>query len=357
MKTFLAAVLAGAIAFMPQTSPAQETMRSEMVRFAAGTTGTTIRDRITGRDTVLYKIGAQAGQTMNVSLRSANTSIYFNVYAPGSGPGGEALAVGSQTGPTMFELNRFSALLPQSGEYTVLVYLFRNAARRWESADYSLDLSITGAASTGGQNDYADGLQGGPDYWQVRMSNPTGVLNVRSAPSTGAPAIGRFPNTAILRNLGCRMNEGRRWCRVEATAPGGIPGWVAGNFLVESAAPGSSANTGATSSTSEPQTLSERVRFPAGQFGTVLSRTLRPGEAINYILGARNGQFLDVQFLTGGRGLHFNVFVPNGGTLYQSQATNNMPYRGQLYLTGDHTVTVYNTGNTPARFDLEVGVQ
>ncbi len=56
------------------------------------------------------------------------------------------------------------------------------------------------------------------------------------APSAGAPTIGRFPNTAILRNLDCRMAEGRRWCEVEATAPGGITGWVAGEFSSRRAA-------------------------------------------------------------------------------------------------------------------------
>ena len=34
------------------------------------------------------------------------------------------------------------------------------------------------------------------------------------------------------------MAEGRRWCEVEATAPGGITGWVAGEFLVEASGQG-----------------------------------------------------------------------------------------------------------------------
>ena len=72
----------------------------------------------------------------------------------------------------------------------------------------------------------------------MRLGDPAGILNVRGGPSTGAPAIGRFPNGAVLRNLGCRMAEGRRWCQVEATAPGGITGWVAGEFLIEASGQG-----------------------------------------------------------------------------------------------------------------------
>lgn len=215
---------------------AQGNMRTEAVTFAAGTSGTTIGGTITGREFVVYKIGAEAGQRMEIRLSSDNGATYFNVYEPGRGPGDEALAVSEQTGPMVPDLNAFDATLPSSGIYSVSVYLYRNAARRGETARYSLDISITGDTGAKVQGDFADGLQGGPDFWEVRLGDPNGILNVRKGPSTGAPTVGRFPNTAILRNLGCRMNEGRRWCQVEATAPGGITGWVAGDFLVESSA-------------------------------------------------------------------------------------------------------------------------
>lgn len=81
-------------------------------------------------------------------------------------------------------------------------------------------------------------MQGGPDFREVRLSDPNGILNVRNGPLRGAQTIGRLPDTAILRNLGCRMNEGRRRCQVEATAPGGITGRVAGDWLVESGGEG-----------------------------------------------------------------------------------------------------------------------
>ncbi|TCO68288.1 SH3 domain-containing protein [Rhodovulum euryhalinum] len=222
----------------PTPATAQSDMRTEEVRFAAGTTGTTLRGSIKGYESVVYRIGAEAGQRMEIRMRTDNGASYFNVYEPGRGPGDEALANAEQTGPMVPDLNVFDGVLPTSGVYSVSVYLYRNAARRDETANYSLDISITGQTGEVVQGDFADGLQGGPDFWEVRLGDPVGSLNVRNGPSTGAATIGRFPNTAILRNLGCRMNEGRRWCKIEATAPGGITGWVAGEFLAESGGAG-----------------------------------------------------------------------------------------------------------------------
>ncbi|MGJ3265071.1 MAG: SH3 domain-containing protein [Salinarimonas sp.] len=213
-----------------EAQQAEPELRTEQVRFDPGTNGTTIRDRVTGRETVAYTLGAEAGQRMQVSLTSSNTATYFNVYAPGSGPNDTALAAGTRTGPSMPEINRFDGVLPSSGEYTISVFLFRNAARRGERADYTLDISVTGDIGATVQGDYADGLQGGPDVWRVDAG--TG-LNLRDAPSTGGRIVMNLPNGLELRNLGCRMAEGRRWCRVATRADPGVEGWAAGDFLVE----------------------------------------------------------------------------------------------------------------------------
>jgi hypothetical protein len=207
---------------------AQE-MRSEPVRFAPGTSGMTLSNRITGRESVVYTIGAEAGQRMRIRLTSDNLATYFNVHAPGGGPGDEALAVGEITGPMVPDLNVFDGVLPASGTYSVSVYLYRNAARRGEVSNYSLDISITGVTGAVVEGDFADGLQGGPDFWRVRAGSG---LNLRAAPSTGARILLKLPNGLEVRNLGCRMAEGRQWCQVSTPEPS-LTGWVAGDFLVE----------------------------------------------------------------------------------------------------------------------------
>lgn len=216
------------IALGPVAGIAQD-MRTEPVRFAPGTTGTTISGRITGRESVAYTLGAEAGQRMQIRLTSDNLATYFNIYAPGRGPGDEALAVGEITGPMVPDLNVFDGVLPASGTYSVSIHLYRNAARRGEVSNYNIDIRVTGEAGAVVDGDFADGLQGGPDFWRVRAGSG---LNLRAAPSTGARLLVLLPNGLELRNFGCRMAEGRRWCQVE-TPDGILTGWVAGDFLVE----------------------------------------------------------------------------------------------------------------------------
>ncbi|MDX5362215.1 MAG: SH3 domain-containing protein [Alphaproteobacteria bacterium] len=230
MKRILS-LLAGAVLLGASATPAlaQPDMRTEQVRFAPGSTAASISGRIAGRDFVVYKVGAEAGQRMQIRLTSDNLATYFNVYAPGSGPGDDALAIGDLTGPMMPDINVFDGVLPSSGTYSVSVYLYRSAARRGETSNYRLDISIEGSTGPVVRGDYADGLQGGPDFWRVRAG---GGLNLRAAPSTGADVLMHLPNGLELRNLGCRMAEGRRWCQVSPPASS-VTGWVAGDYLVE----------------------------------------------------------------------------------------------------------------------------
>lgn len=233
MNKVVAGWVAVAIALSLNVSSvnAQDDMRFEKVTFASGTSGTTLVDTITGRDSVVYQLGAEAGQVMDITLSSTNSATYFNVYSPGNGPGDEALAVSELTGPLVPEMNRFSGPLPVSGEYTISVYLYRNAARDGETSNYTLDISITGETGDIVQGDFADGLQGGPDFWAVQTGG--GPLNLRASATTGADIVARLANGTPLRNLGCRMAEGRRWCRVATLSDPGFEGWAAGEFLVE----------------------------------------------------------------------------------------------------------------------------
>jgi hypothetical protein len=240
MMTRLTPVLALCLAlgFGALPAAAQDDMRTETVRFAAGSTGTTITDRITGRESVAFTLGAEAGQRMKIALESNNGATYFTVFGPGQAPGGGGLAGSDIPGPMVPDLNRFDAKLTSSGQYMVLVYLYRSAARRGEVSDFTLDISITGSSSAVVKGDFADGLQGGPDFFAVRTASAAGHINVRSGPSTSTSVVGIARNGTILANLGCRMNEGRRWCRVATEGYPDIEGWAAGEYLVEASGMG-----------------------------------------------------------------------------------------------------------------------
>lgn len=211
---------------------AQDDIRTEQVRFAPGASGATIQGSIKGYGSVSYLLGASAGQRMTVALTSTNTQTYFNVYAPGSGPGDASLgnSAGAPESPMVPDINRFDGTLPVSGTYTINVYMMRAAARRGETSNFTLDVAIGGTPAAPAP-DYADGLAGGPDFWEVSVQTS---LKVHSAPSTGTAVVAMLTPGTIVENRGCRMSEGRRWCEI---ADGDATGWVAGEYLVEAAQP------------------------------------------------------------------------------------------------------------------------
>lgn len=116
---------------------AEDGIRKEPVQFKPGTSQASIAAHIKGDETVDYTLRAKAGQTMKAHLKATNPQAYFNVLPPGSET---AIFVGSTSGDS------FEGNLEADGEYTIRVYLMRAAARRNESAKYTLDVAITGGA-------------------------------------------------------------------------------------------------------------------------------------------------------------------------------------------------------------------
>jgi hypothetical protein len=178
-----------------------------------------VEGTITGRQVVEYQVSGERSQILSVDLLSSNRANYVNILSAGSD---QALFIGSTHGMVA------DVRLPESGAYVIRVYLMRSAARRAETAEFSLGISL-------GLPEFADGLSGGPDYWKVSTSGAS-ALNLRAGPSTRYEATGTLRNGEVLQNRGCRLTGGERWCAIRAMHTG-FTGWVAGRFLVESAAP------------------------------------------------------------------------------------------------------------------------
>ncbi|MDV7143480.1 hypothetical protein R3X27_12395 [Tropicimonas sp. TH_r6] len=87
-----------------------------------------------------------------------------------------------------------------------------------------------------------------------------------------------------------------------------------------------------------------RVQFDPGTTGTSLTANLGSGAAMTYILGAAEGQFLNVSMQASAPNTYFMITVPGGDILYESAQAGNS-YRGQLYLSGDHLVNVFYNGD------------
>jgi uncharacterized protein YgiM (DUF1202 family) len=183
--------------------------------------------RIEGDQIVDYVFAGSAGANTSIALEIDNSAGYFNLMR-GKDPA--AIHIGSVNG------NAWQGNLPAAGDYRARVYLMRNAARRGESANYALTIA-TGAPSA----DYADGLAGGPDFWEVANVRADDTLNVRSLPGTDHEIVGQLANGDRVRNLGCRMEGASRWCQVEAVTEQSFKGWVNGAYLREASAPVSGA--------------------------------------------------------------------------------------------------------------------
>ena len=216
--------LAFVFGFFAAAPATAQNIRTERVSFAAGSSGSVVQNRISGDQIVDYVLNAGGGQRMVIDMSTNNPSAYFNLIPSGSP---SAIHVGSTAGL------HYDGILPSSGDWVIRVYLMRNAARRGESANYTLSVHIGGAAASRPTSDFADAQAGGPDYWQV---TGTQTLNIRSGPSTDYAVTGRAAYGQVFRNLGCRGGGSGRWCHIE-TANGLQAGWVAGRYLRESGAP------------------------------------------------------------------------------------------------------------------------
>jgi len=128
---------------------AQDDIRKELVQFKKGTSGATIKDRIKGREVIDYTLGAKAGQRMTVNFDTDNTANYFNILTPGETD--IAFFIGSTEGM------RYEGNLPETGDYTIRVYLMRSAARRNETANYSLEVAIAAAADPPSETNHPSG--------------------------------------------------------------------------------------------------------------------------------------------------------------------------------------------------------
>ena len=173
---------------------AADSIEVRPLHFAKGASSATVKASIKGHQTIDYTLRAKAGQTMSVTLKTSNGSNYFNVLPPGSNDVG--IFVGSSDG------NEFSGVLPSDGEYKLRVYLMRNAARRNESANYTLTVGITGAASAAS----GDAKVAGTPY------HATGSLPC---------AMGNAPPGSQQCPFGVIRGQ-RGYAEVEVTPPGGM---------------------------------------------------------------------------------------------------------------------------------------
>lgn len=112
---------------------AADVVKREQLELIQGAPVKKMSGKIKGYDSVEYSIAVPAGGNLDLKLKSANPSSYFNVTGADAD---EALFVGSRDG------DHFSVTAQSDANYKVSVYLMRNAARKKQTANYVLEAGI-----------------------------------------------------------------------------------------------------------------------------------------------------------------------------------------------------------------------
>jgi hypothetical protein len=138
MKSFplftVALTLATAVA-----APAAEETRTERVTFEAGKSSAVISGKITGNESVVYKLNARDKQFLDVRLEPDNESTDFNLYIPGRGPGDEALFASAMGDGS----RHYTGQLYKTGDHSISVFMNRAAARQGKTSNFKITFKIT----------------------------------------------------------------------------------------------------------------------------------------------------------------------------------------------------------------------
>ncbi|MDQ6436429.1 SH3 domain-containing protein [Mesorhizobium sp. LHD-90] len=96
------------------------------------------------------------------------------------------------------------------------------------------------------------------------------LLNVRATPSAGGKLVGRLPNGALLRNHGCKENNGANWCDVESFEDAKVRGWVAARYLYGEAIEGlPEPPAGGTAAAATPPDAGTQAATPPAGFDAI----------------------------------------------------------------------------------------
>jgi hypothetical protein len=138
MKTLPLFILALTLATVAAASAVEET-RTERVKFDSGKTSAPIAGKITGRESVVYKLNARDKQFLDVRLEPDNESTDFNIYIPGRGPGDEALFASAMGDGSRHYLGQ----LYKTGDHSISVFMNRAAARQGKTSNFKITFKIT----------------------------------------------------------------------------------------------------------------------------------------------------------------------------------------------------------------------
>jgi len=107
---------------------------SKSIFFPAGKNSTSVAGTVRGHSYIDYKLSVQSGQTLNVSINSKNSSVFFNVLPPGS----QDVAIFNSSS----DGSSFSGVADKSGLYAIRVYLMGAAKSENQSVNFRLSVGL-----------------------------------------------------------------------------------------------------------------------------------------------------------------------------------------------------------------------
>ena len=94
----------------------------------------------------------------------------------------------------------------------------------------------------------------------------------------------------------------------------------------------------------------ERVRFARGESSATVEGTIRGYESVDYVLGAKAGQYMNVSMATDNASSYFNLIAPGESDVaFFVGSTSGNQYEGTLPADGDYKVRVYMMRNAARR--------
>jgi hypothetical protein len=145
MKSFFSG--AAAILIVAATPAFADKPHVHQIHFPQGKSHTTVSGRITGSESIVYKLNAKEGQFLKVRLIPDKESADYNIYIPGRGPGDAALFTSATGGRS------YTGQLYKTGDHSISVFLNRNAARKGVTANFKLEVGVTGKPLAAGNEE------------------------------------------------------------------------------------------------------------------------------------------------------------------------------------------------------------
>ena len=89
-------------------------------------------------------------------------------------------------------------------------------------------------------------------------------------------------------------------------------------------------------------TRTERVQFKKGATSATVEDTIKGYQSVDYVLGARAGQSMNVSMATDNSANYFNILAPgkNDEAMFIGSTSGNQ-FEGKLPASGDYKIRVY----------------